>query len=104
MHLGLGYEKKPIALMAHARLLADQRAQFAMSCIERWGMVAADADGEDSAGRSKLRRLTSEEVVSHACECADKAYAEFRNRGWLVDIPSYQSLVDAMKDKENGND
>ena len=44
------------------------RMRYAGAMIERWGMVAACPDGEDSSGRSKLRLATPEELV-------DRAYA-----------------------------
>jgi hypothetical protein len=96
-------ESSSFTVMAHDRLQVDRRALFALACIERWGMIAADADGEDSAGRQKARRLTVDEVVQHACDCAEKAYASFGSRGWLLHVPGYAELEDKLKDRENGN-
>jgi hypothetical protein len=62
-------------------------ARLACALIERWGIVAAEVDGEDSAGRSRLRRLTPDELVKNACETADAAMNEFEKRGWLIEIP-----------------
>lgn len=98
---GLGW---PALAGAHNRKLIDPQGKFAMDCIERWALVAAEPDGEDSAGRAKLRRMTPEEVVQHACECASKAFAAFEERGWLIAVPAMADLVDAVKDYENGND
>lgn len=94
----------PFALVKHSRKNIGPEAAFAMHCIERWAMVAAEQDGEDSAGRTRLRRMTPDEIVSHACDCADKAFAAFQERGWLVDVPDTQSLLDMIKDHENTNE
>ena len=71
----------PVVASDHFLKRADARATFAMQCIERWAMVAAQPDGEDSAGRAKLRRLTAIEIVNHACECTAAAFAQFEERG-----------------------
>lgn len=68
-------------------LAPNHKAEAALAMMERWGMVAGVPDGEDSAGRQKLRLATSEELVSRACEVADMAYAAFAERGWTLDIP-----------------
>lgn len=98
------YGSPPATLVNHLRTDIDNRARFVMQMIERWGMVAGMPDGEDAAGRAKLRPATADEIVSHACICVEKAYAEFDKRGWSFAIPSYSDVVDAVKDQENGND
>jgi hypothetical protein len=94
----------PVTQMMHSKLIPDDRARFAMVCVERWAMIAGEADGEDSAGRQKARRMTPAELVDHACSVASAAYDEFTKRGWLIASPSYQEMIDAVKDTENGND
>lgn len=79
-------------LILHARIQPTHEAVFAMQCIERWALVSATPDGEDSAGRQKLRRLTTTELVTEACEAAKVAFEMFRERGWLVDIPAWAEL------------
>ena len=88
----------------HERQRPDMRARFALACIERWGMVAAVPDGEDSAGRSKMRRCGVDEVVQFACLSAEAAFNQFQKRGWLIDIPSLDEVRDALQDNENAND
>jgi hypothetical protein len=65
----------------------EGRARMASALIEKWGMVAAAHDGEDSAGRTRLRLMTPPEVVNRACDTAEYAYAVFEKRGWLHDVP-----------------
>lgn len=87
----------------HPRFLPDPRASFAMQIIERWALVAAEADGEDSAGRAKPRRLDPAEVVRIACEISDGAYAEFERREWLVEVPTYEEIQERAKEQEDKN-
>ena len=94
----------PVVAGTHPLQQPDARAQFAMLCVERWAMVAAEADGEDSAGRAKVRRMTPGEVAAHACVCTDRLFAEFAARGWIVTVPIMAELIDKMQDVENGND
>lgn len=59
------------------------KARIALSFIEKWGMVAACPDGEDSSGRFKSRPLTPVEVVSRAVETTERAFEHFDEKGWI---------------------
>lgn len=63
-------------------------ARLAVQLVERWGMVAALPDGEDSAGRSKARLATPKEITTHACDVAALLVSECRARGWVDRLPS----------------
>jgi hypothetical protein len=70
--------------MIQSKFHPDMRARLAMTLIEKWGMVAATvADGEDSAGRSRMRLLTPAEVVGRACETAERAIEAMHGLGWM---------------------
>lgn len=71
----------------HAQV-PNTEARMAIAFVERWAMVAAEPDGEDSSGRQKLRRMTPDEIVNHACQTATLLWAQFERFGWLTDIPS----------------
>lgn len=62
-------------------------AKMAVEMVNRWGLVAAIPDGEDSAGRQKLRLQTPEELATHACSAAAALWANFEKRGWLIAVP-----------------
>ena len=68
-------------------------ARLAEQLAERWGMVAAEDDGEDSAGRQKVRLATPIEVIERACAVASLLHAEFTARGWYVEIPTREELI-----------
>lgn len=72
----------------HDREWPTFHARLATSLIERWGLVMAVPDGEDSTGRQRGALMPVVDVVARACDTADQAIAEFRSRGWLIDLPS----------------
>lgn len=89
--------------MVHHLDVYTQEARFAMACAERWGMVAGEPDGEDSAGRQKLRRMTAIEISKHACNVAQRLFGEMRERGMLVPSISYDAIEEALRDAEDRN-
>jgi hypothetical protein len=94
----------PIQLIYHPKFSVDSKADFALRCIERWATVAAVPDGEDSKGRQQLRNMTPSEIVSHACDCSELAFAEFSKRSWLLNIPPINELLETIEDQENSNE
>ena len=80
------YDEDWARCVMHVRHQPNHRAQLAASLIERWGMVAGEVDGEDSTGRAKGRLQTPDELVTRACDTAERLYAELERRDWLVDI------------------
>ena len=91
------YDVSETTVVGYERLHPDWRARLATLLIERWGIVAGDVDGEDSAGRSKLRLLTTDELVTRACDTAGAAIMEFQKRGWVVELPPYAELVEQTR-------
>ena len=77
--------------------LLDIEANLAVALIERWGLVAWQPDGEDTAGRQKLRKSTPLELVTEACDTAAVAYSEFRRRGWVTPALTQSEAVDLVE-------
>ena len=77
------------------RIKLEQEAKMAIEFVARWGSVAAEIDGEDSAGRQKFRLQTPDELVARACDVAHKLFKEFRIMGWVHITPSI------LKEAEN---
>jgi hypothetical protein len=90
-----------VSVVTHERFQLDIRARIALGLIERWGQVAGEIDGEDSAGRAKLRLATPAEVVNRACDCAQGAMDAFISKGWTVKTPSLSDLQDKIMENEN---
>lgn len=65
-----------------------EEAKLAMSCIERWGMVAGMPDGEDSSGRAKLGLMPPDELVERAFDVAHLAFSEMRKRQLVLNVPT----------------
>lgn len=68
------------------RIALRTRLVFAM--VDRWGMVAGILDGEDSAGRSRLRLATPSELVDRAYDIADLMIARGETDGDFGDKPT----------------
>lgn len=81
-------------LRIHTPEQPDFKARMAIALVERWGMVAGIPDGEDSAGRTKLRLQTPNELVARACETADVLWRECLGRGWVFEVPAPEGYKD----------
>jgi len=84
-------------LIVHERDHATLAARIALNLAERWGMIAAVPDGEDSSGRSKLRTMTPEEITDRACNTAESLLVEIKNRGWIAEAPSWEEMEEESK-------
>lgn len=71
----------------------DWVARMATTMVEKWGMVTAESDGEDTSGRAKLRLSTPDELVTRAVDTAEKLIAALRERGHVVRTPSYEEVL-----------
>ncbi len=91
----------PARAVIHARQAASDEAKFMMAIIERWAMVAATPDGEDSAGRAKLGHLPIEDMVVRAADIAERTFKEITSRGWLIQIPSLAQCEEDVKERED---
>lgn len=87
-------------VMVHPRVMYDERGIMAKEFVDRWGMVAGIPDGEDSAGRSKLRLATPEELVDRAMACVEALYLAMDARGYRLDVPSFAEF---KIDDDEGN-
>ncbi len=77
----------------------NEVANLAFAFLEKWGPVCAEMDGEDSAGRAKLRPLSPAETVTRAFDIAQAAYAEARKRGTLLDVPDLEEVNKAAEEE-----
>lgn len=77
----------------------DQEANIALVLIEKWGLVAAMPDGEDSAGRAKLRLPTPQELATRALDIAQEFTALARKRGHVVLLPDLNEINKEQDDK-----
>ena len=80
--------KEPVL---YNKLLFGMEAKIAIEMVQRWGVIAAMDDGEDSAGRHRVRLMTTEELVQRACDSAQKLTEEFEKREWVLKLPEPQT-------------
>lgn len=67
-------------------------ARLALAFLEKWGPVMAESDGEDSAGRQKLRPMPVGALVQRAFDIAGEAMRIARERGLMVNLPDLNEL------------
>lgn len=77
----------------------NMEARLAVALLERWGPVVGAPDGEDSAGRMKVRPMTPRETVAQAFDIAEEAMRAAAERGLLVESPDL-NLINAEADAE----
>lgn len=92
------FDSRHTNIVIYRRTALTMRADLAAHMIERWGAVAAESNGEDSAGRHKLRLATPDELVQRACDIADRAVSEFEKRGWIVALPDPRPITRKERD------
>ncbi len=88
------YPHDTLGILWHQNEKAEAEANLAFVFIEHWGMVAGEIDGEDSAGRQKLRLLTPEEIVDRAFIIAHTAIDRARSLGLIHQGPKLTDLSD----------
>ena len=86
------------SIVIHDKLIADSRGRLAISLIERWGLIMAKDDGEDTAGRHKVKALPADEVVKAACDIAKEVFREFKRRDWMLAVPDINTDEEDWKE------
>jgi hypothetical protein len=79
-------------IIVHSLYHPDLRARLAMQIVDHMSMVAGAPDGEDSAGRHKLKLLPPADCAERACAIADEMVTQFERRDWLLKAPSMEEL------------
>lgn len=89
--LEVNYEGKTTVTMYNTEV-CDDVAVLASVLVEKWALVAAAPDGEDSAGRAKMRLLTPDELVERSVLIAERFFETMRARGYLVAVPDLNEV------------
>ena len=77
--------------LVYTKFLFGAEAKIAIEMVQKWGLIAAIDDGEDSAGRHRVRMMTIGELVQRACDSAQKLIEEFEKREWFLELPEPQT-------------
>lgn len=72
---------------AHSRGIASYTALLAERIVNHCAMITAQVDGEDTAGRQKLKLMDAADVAKRACDIAENMVAIFDARGWVNVFP-----------------
>lgn len=84
-----------VGVSKHETEDVEREGFLAISLIEKWGMVAGQPEGEDSAGRSITRLQTPEELIDRAFTVAELAFARLREKGLIHQLPTIKEINDA---------
>lgn len=77
----------------------NPEAEFAYHLLERWGMVTGVPDGEDRAGRQRIRMMTPVEMVDRATSTAAIFWEHINRMGWVQEIPSPEEARVAIEER-----
>lgn len=72
---------------AHHRAIPNYTAKLAEQIVNHCALIAAQVDGEDTAGRQKLKLMEPADVAKRACDIAENMVAIFDARGWVIEFP-----------------
>jgi len=78
----------------------EHEAEIAIQFVQHWGMVAGIPDGEDSAGRYKIRLQTPEELVERATTTASLLMATIRKKGLVYVGPELTHYQEPGKEEK----
>jgi hypothetical protein len=69
----------------------DRPGELFLSFVQQSNIIAMQ-DGEDSAGNSRQRPMTPDEVVERAAQLVTKSFERMEKEDWLVQYPTYDEL------------
>lgn len=67
------------------------RGAVAMDIIKHCALVTGQDDGEDSAGRSRIKLMAAADVAKRANDIADILVSDWEQRGWVEVLSSGQA-------------
>jgi len=89
----IGYRNRE-SLLVHHKWHADARAAFAMEMIRAWGLVAGRHAVAGEIGDDRgIVLMPVEDVVNRACLMAETAFSQFRDKGWILDLPKAADVI-----------
>jgi len=80
------------------------RAKICLDMITKWGIIAGDNDGEDSAGRSRLKLQDPKELVDRAISITEYAFNRFKENGFIYESMTLKEAKKIVKEKNTKNE
>lgn len=77
----------------------NYEGQLALELLNRFGLIAAEPDGEDSGGRQKQKLLPVETAVARCFDLAHEAVRVLHERGLMVALPDLNE-INAQEDSK----
>ena len=92
------FERK---LQFHDNEFLEQEAVLAGELVRHWGMVAGINDGEDTAGRTRIRLQTPTELVGRAFDTAKLFFETARAKGLIHTGPELSELNETKEQSDS---
>ena len=80
--------------------MPTREGAFFMSLVERWGMVGARDDGEDSAGRARIGEASIDHVIERAAKMASRTFDEMRKNNNMFILPTIAEQKEAIMEQK----
>lgn len=71
----------------HHKGMANYTAKLAEQIVNHCALITGQENGEDTAGRAKLKLMSAADVAQRACDIAENMVAIFDKRGWVIEFP-----------------
>lgn len=65
----------------------DGVARMAAAMLEKFGLIAAEPNGYDKAGRQEMRLIDYDYLVRRAFDIAEEFFSQAERRNHLLDVP-----------------
>jgi hypothetical protein len=93
-------QARPIApqIISDRDWVLTAKAEYAKELVR--GSMHAGVMGECLERYQAMRVLTPTELVTRACDIADRFYSEVESRGWMIHLGFYDELVEELRNTE----
>jgi len=86
-----------LQFVTHNTEILEDEARLAFEMINRWGMVMAIPEGEDSAGRAMVRLATPDELVTRAFEVSHLAMKQAKIKKLIFKAPDIEKIYEDLE-------
>jgi len=82
-----GHEFEYRRKLVHRTKALSIAGDLAFRLVERYGLINAQEDGEDSAGRAKIKLMPVHDTIQRCFDLAEAFVLEADRRGHIIDVP-----------------
>ena len=95
------YKKIDLEPVIYRTTALSLTAEIALRILEKFAIVTAEPDGEDSVGRQKSKLMDPQHVVDRSFELAEAFMHQAEPGNYLVDVPDPVFDIAIPKDLED---